>query len=264
MLFKKFSFLLFSNRSAYTEDDFTDYHESSYPWKKQDISNSVDRIDQVVHIELKEDRASFWNDTDRIHDQPQNNILPVDCVMKGSAIAAATVELEEFDQDDNTCTQSHCQNSGIVADSIAKERVDAGDTRQNNNDDEESYTKSQHTCCMEDTLNNDKELAPQESCHPLAVELSNKQQPDASDGDLQQQNLQTNQRITDIVDGLSGMVVQERAEDGCDLHTPHSSCLFSGKADEVEITNGITYELTTTDDRIFDNNFKTKQGNSDI
>ena len=260
---------MFSNRSAYTEDDFTDYYESSYPWKKQDISNSVDKIDQVVNIELKEDSASFWNDTDRIHDQPQNNIQPVDCVMKASVIATP-VQPEEFDQDDITCTQSHCdmdsENSGIVADSIVMESVEAGDpSRNNNNNYNESYTKSQRASCMEDTLNNDKELAHQESCHPLAIEVSNKQQPDASDVDQQQQH----SLHTDLVDGLSGMVVQERAEsdcpeDGCDSHTPHSSCLFSGKADEVEITNGITYELTTTDDRIFDNNFKTKQGNSDI
>lgn len=260
------------------------------------MSSSMDMINHIVsEDELKGDVASFHNDVDGSHIQA-HSIIPSDCIVDDTVTALVEpvesmepvepmepaepekpeelVEPVEFEQDDITCTQSHCDADNNISEivngyAVGVENAERVDCQLNNDHDEfATDIKSQSVSpCMHDTLNN-LEPATQESSHSHTVTLSNTEQTDAASLIAHQpQELSTNHYDTDLVNGLDAMVVQERAESycpqgGCDTHTP--SCLFNGLAEGVETTGEIACELTTstTDVKSVENSFKSKEGNS--
>ena len=260
------------------------------------MASSMDMINHIVsEDEIKGDSASFRNDVDGSHIQA-HSIIPSDCIVDDTVTALVEpvesmepvepmepaepakpeelVEPVEFEQDDITCTQSHCDADNNISEivngyAVGVENAERVDCQLNNDHDEfATDIKSQSDSpCTHDTLN--IEPAAQESSHSCAVTLSNTEQTDAASLKAHQpQELQsTNHYDTDLVNGLDAMVFQERAESycpqgGCDTHTP--SCLFNGLAEGVETTEEIAYELTTstTDVKSVENGFKSKEGNS--
>lgn len=263
--------LLFLERSAYTEDDFKDYNESRYPWTKQHMSHSVDKINHVIcGNELKADSTSFQNDVDGIHKSCYSATQTGCTVPDDSVTLTGPIDPVETGQDDitHTCTHSYCDvesnnNSKIsCSDAVGMEKADRADPCQNDNKDFATDI-SAHVC---DTLNN-TELVAQDSSHPHAVTCSNMEQTDNSL--VHQSRDQTSQNNTNSVNGLDSMVVQETRtalvcpRGGCELTCkPHSSCHFKGLPAGVGAEDTITSELTTTDDKIVQNGFKSEQGNS--
>lgn len=271
-------FLLFLGRSAYTEDNFKDYNESSYPWRRQKAPCAVHKISHVVcETELIADNASFQNDVNGIQIRSHGDIQS-DCSVDGSGTTTVTtpVNAVESCQDYVTYTQSQCGNMDNDNSNIAVRdtfdmlgNAERAEPQQNDDKDFETGIKSQTVTRLYDDALNNTELAGQESSCPHVVTISNTTQQNDTLLVAHQPQDQADQNNIDLINSLDAMAVQGGAgsvcpQGGCDTCTPLSSCLFNGLAEGVGATEDITYKLTATDVKIVEDSFRSKQGNSNF
>jgi len=252
-------------RSAYTEDDFKDYNESSYPWKRQKTSCLADELNHVVcETESKADNASFQNDVPGAI----NGIIQPGHAVDGTTIATA-VNATESCGDDGTYTQSQCGNmENNYTSKIAVRgtndmlgNAEKAEPLQQNND-EHFETQSVSPCLCDDVVNNTKH-ASQESSPHHDVTISNTTQENDTLLVANQPQDQANQNNVELVNGLHPRVLEKGTESvspqgECDTCTPLPRRLSNGKAEGVE--ENIAYKLTSADAKIVANSFKPKQG----
>ena len=252
-------------RSAYTEDDFKDYNDSSYPWRRQKTSCLADEINHVVcETKLKPDNSIFWNDVDGIHD-----IMQPCCAVDGCGTATTTVHTMESCGDAVAYTQSQCGNvesnnlNIVVRDTTDMlENSERAELQQSN--DEDFQTQSVSPCLCGDVVNN-TELAGQESSCPHVETISNTTQENGTSNGAHQPQDQAVQKNIDLVNGVPTGVLEKGTgsvcpQEECDSCTPLPRHLFNGQA--LGVDKDIAYKLTFTDARIVENSFRPKQGNS--
>ena len=246
-------------RSAYTEDDFKDYNEASYPWKRQKTSCLADELNHVVcETELKADNASFQND---VPDAIDGIIQPGHAV-DGTTIATA-VNAAESCRDDVTYTQSQCGNMESNNTNDMLGNAEKAEPLQQNND-EDFETQSVSPCLCDDVVNN-TEHASQESSPHHDVTISNTTQENDTLLVANQPQDQADQNSVYLVNGFQPRVLEKGTgsvspQGGCDTCTPLPRRLFNGETEGVE--ENIAYKLTSTDAKIVANSFKPKQGTS--
>lgn len=251
-------------RSAYTEDDFKDYNESSHPWSRQKTPCLADEINHVVcETELKADNASFQNDVDV---DGSDNIIQPCCAVDGCGTTTTTFNAMESCGGDVKCTQSQCgdvksKDSKIAVTDTIDMLGNGERTDSQQNSDEDFETQSVSPCCLCDGVANNAELAGQESSHPHVVTISNTTQENVT----HRPQDQADQNNIDLVNGLHTGVLEAGTgsvcpQGGYDTCTPLSRRLFNCQAEGVE--EDVTYKLTSTDAKIVGNNFRPKQGNS--
>lgn len=250
-------------RSAYTEDDFKDYNESSYPWKRQKTSCLADEINHVVsETELRPDNSSFQNDVDGSH-----SIIQACCAVDGCGVTKTTVDAMESCGDDVKYTQSQCgnmetNNSKIaVRDTIDMLKNSERAEHQQSNEDFKTQSISPYLCG--DVVNNS------EPSRPHVVTISNTVTSLENDtlNEAHQPQDQADQKNIDLVNGLHTGVLEKGTGSvcpqlGCDSCTPLPRHLFNGQAEGVD--EDIAYKLTSTDAKIVENSSRTEQGNSAI
>lgn len=254
-------------RSVYTEDDFKDYDESSYPWRKQSISPSVDKINHhSCGSEIKGDNTSFQDDVDGINIQSDCAIKSDYTIPDYSERITGSIESDpiETGQDDisHSCTPPQCgvnsNNLEIASSSaIGIEKAERADPLKNN--DEEFAT----------AILNDTELGAQDSSHLHACPQQSKNIDEETDtSHVAHCSTQDHTNQSNLVNGFAAVVVQDGNESscrqgGCEAREPLSSncCNFNGLSERVGKRNTETYELTTTLDKTVKNSFRSEQGN---
>lgn len=256
-------------RSAYTEDDFKDYNESSYPWKRQKTSCLADELNHVVcETELKADNASLQND---VPDAINGIIQPGHAVDGTTIVHVTAVNATESCRDDVTYTQSQCGNICMESNNTSKIAVrgtndmlgnaEKAEPLQQNND-EHFETQSVSPCLCDDVVYN-TEHAGQESSPHHDVTISNATQENDTLLVANQPQDQADQNNVYFVNGFQPGVLEKGTgsvspQGGCDTSTPLSRRLFNGQAEGAE--ENIAYKLTSTDAKIVANSFKPKQG----
>jgi len=258
--------LLFLERSAYTEEDFKDYNESSYTWKRQKTSCLADEINHVVgETQLKADSASFQNDVDGGLD-----VIQPGCAVDGCGTTTTAANAVESCRDNDVkYTQSQCGNMESNNSKIAVrdtndmlENAERAEPQQNNDEDLQTQTVS--PCSCDDVVNN-TEFACQESSRPHVVTINNTTQESDTSLEAHQLQDQADQKNSDLRNGLHIGFLEETAgsvclQEGCDpACTPLSRCLFNGQTEGVE--DNIAYKLTSIDAKMVENSFRPQQGN---
>ena len=250
-------------RSAYTDEDFKDYNESSHPWKSQKTSCLAEEIDHVVcETELKAESASFRNDVDGTL-----GITQPECAVDGCGTTATAVNAMESCRDNAVeyiQSQSLCDNSKIAERDTNDKLGNAERAEPQQNSDEDFQTQSVSPCQCDDVVNN-TELACQELRHPHVVTISNTTQESDTSLVAHQPQDQADQNNIDLLNGLhiTGFLEEGTGsvclQEGCNPCTPLSRRLFNGQTEGVE--EDIAYKLTSTDAKMGENSFRPQQGN---
>jgi len=249
-------------RSAYTDDDFKDYDESSYPWNKQTVADSSCINHVISDNELTDKSSRFPEDLNgmctKTHDITQS-----DCINDDHDYVTTSLDpsAQNFDKQDGvTCTKSVCtadmsNNEKIFGNNVALED-DKNSTQLQNNDQEFELLKPSQ-CVSSCVCASNIQPAVQESNCPAT--LDNNAQ-DMSSSVVASSSLvdHTSQHDTDFVDGRCQNVTEYACQ-----QSQKSTSHCNNKAEGERMREGTSSEQTLAHCESTGNNFKTKQGHLD-
>lgn len=266
-------------RSVYTEDDFRDYDESSYPWRKQNRLPTVDNINHhSCGSEIKGDSlTSYVDDVDGINIQSSCTIQS-DCTIPDHSVRI-TGSTDPIETGQNGISRSCCppqcgmnSNNLEVAScsAISMEKAERADPLPIN-DEEFATAIESHKCvsaAIHNTLN-DKEHGAQDSSHldGCAQDSNNIDEQIDSSHVARHCSSQDHTNHSNLGNGFAAVIVQDGTESscsqgGCTAYEPISSCHFkNGLSEGVGKEDTETHELTTTLEKTVKNSLRSEQGN---
>ena len=224
-------------RSAYTDNDFKDFDEASYPWKRQATTGSA-QMNHVINCEM--DAQTHNGTQSELGDHHDSTAASMD----GRSVQTCD------EQEDTTCTQSDCASDmsyheDIISGNISLENNKKEHPQLNNDNEADIKNPAQNvsSCmCASDAKFTSKECKslPSLSNNTNSNGTSVSTSPSSSLYHARQFN------ACDLVDGLHNMAVKETRSQWTQTsieHNANDAC--NGMVDGERPAAGTTCELTS-------------------